>query len=164
MTVVWLSSSVLMSRKTISRCCSAVKVLQRHPLVRQRLHIQIVEVLVFAVDAGREHRQLDVQLVDVLFLVVAVHLHHDRRLRPGPLPHRLVFQLDALDLDALDEIHEGFRADDADLFLHCLAPEHPPQAAAERLLRENLARRRERAQSDDRHDVLHVPALAQHHH
>ena len=51
-------------------------------------------------------------------LVVPVHLHHDRRLRAGPLAHRLVFQLDALDLDALDEFHEGVGADDADLFLH----------------------------------------------
>jgi hypothetical protein len=59
------------------------ELLDRRPFVRKRRHVQVVQVLVLAVDARSEHRQFDVEPADVLVLVLRIHLDDDRALRPG---------------------------------------------------------------------------------
>ena len=61
------------------------------------------------------------------------------RSRPSPPPIGDALEGDALALDRLDEVHEGGRAHDGHRFALVAAEVHAPQAAPERLLRQDVA-------------------------
>ena len=133
-----------------------------HALMPQRAHIQVAQVLVFPVDAGRQHRNFNIQRVNVFLDVLLVNLNDQRRLGLRAFAHRLALQHHAFGLNGFHEIHEGIRADDADVFLD-VAGIHLAQAAPQGLFGQDVALGGIGAQAHNRGDVAHVPAFFEHH-
>ena len=125
--------------------------------------VQVGEILVFPEHPRREHGDLDIQGLQILFRIVPIHLHHQRRLGAGAFAHGLAFQLHAFGLDGFDKGHERLGTDDADILLD-IARIHPAQPPAQGLLRQNIALGRVGPQAHDGGDVFHVPAFLEHQH
>jgi len=102
--------------------------------------IERAQVLIFPVDARRQHGDFDVQSLHVLFGVFVVDLHHQRSFGLHPFPHRLPFQHYAFRLNGFHKLHKGIRANDTDVFFH-ITGIHFAQAAPKGLFGQYVALR-----------------------
>ena len=108
--------------------------LQRQTGVPELRGLKIVQVLEVPVVPAAESGQGNIERIDVLVRVPYIDLDDDRRRPTGTTTHRHPFERDAFALDRLDELHERRRAHHRNGLLCVGAEVHPPEAAPERLL------------------------------
>src|SRR3989344_2546881 len=96
-------------------------------------------VLECAIEARREYRYFDVELLDVLFQVLLIDFHDQRGFRTSAFTHLAMFKLHTLVFDRLLKVHKGISTYDAHELGEISTAIHAAKTATKRLLRQDVA-------------------------